>query len=165
MIRIIQAKPSDLPTIMGLIDIARQTMRANGNADQWPDGYPSEEAIQNDIDQQTGHLCLDEYGTRVAYFAFIPGPDPTYAHIYNGQWADELTPYSVVHRVASTPESHGIFREILQYCDTQCNNLRIDTHRDNLLMQHCLLTNGFKYCGIIHQVNGEERLAYQRVTE
>lgn len=37
------------------------------------------------------------------------------------------------------------------------------THRDNKPMQHVVEQNGFKYCGIIHLENGDERLAYQRI--
>jgi RimJ/RimL family protein N-acetyltransferase len=55
-------------------------------------------------------------------------------------------------------------RDILDYCFTVTDNIRIDTHRDNQIMQHCLAKAGFSYCGIIHLLNGDERLAYQKVT-
>lgn len=29
------------------------------------------------------------------------------------------------------------------------------------IMQHCIRKAGFRYCGIIHLANGDERLAYQ----
>ena len=40
-------------------------------------------------------------------------------------------------------------------------NIRIDTHRDNLVMQHLLADEGFSYCGVIHCWSGDERLAFQ----
>ena len=53
---------------------------------------------------------------------------------------------------------------------------RIDTHRDNKIMQHNILKHGFTYCGIIYLLSGDaldqrslatkgtqERLAYQRI--
>ena len=40
-------------------------------------------------------------------------------------------------------------------------NLRIDTHRDNVIMRHVIDLYGFTYCGIIYLLNGDERLAYQ----
>lgn len=43
-------------------------------------------------------------------------------------------------------------------------NIRIDTHRDNRIMQHNILKYGFSYCGIIYLLSGDERLAYQAVT-
>ena len=54
---------------------------------------------------------------------------------------------------------------------TTCNptapstpNLRADTHRDNRIMQHILQKHGFRYCGIIYLLNGDERLAYQKIS-
>ena len=41
-------------------------------------------------------------------------------------------------------------------------NLRIDTHRDNVIMRHVIEHYGFTYCGIIYLLNGDERLAYQK---
>ena len=41
-------------------------------------------------------------------------------------------------------------------------NLKIDTHRDNVVMQNMLKKNGFQSCGIIHVQDGSERLAYQK---
>ncbi len=45
--------------------------------------------------------------------------------------------------------------------DMQAVHIRIDTHRDNKIMQNALHKKGFSYCGIIHCWNGSERLAYQ----
>ena len=49
----------------------------------------------------------------------------------------------------------------VRYCKV-CGNLKIDTHRDNRIMQHLLDKNGFTYCGIIYLDDGTERLAYQK---
>ena len=55
---------------------------------------------------------------------------------------------------------------IIDFCFNECfrlqGNLRIDTHRDNIPMQKCLIRNGFEYCGVIYLANGDERLAYQK---
>jgi len=37
------------------------------------------------------------------------------------------------------------------------SNIRIDTHRDNRIMQHVISKYGFTYCGIIYLANGDER--------
>jgi len=47
-------------------------------------------------------------------------------------------------------------------CQRRYNNIRIDTHRDNAIMQHNIEKHGFTYCGIIYLANGDERLAYQK---
>lgn len=39
----------DLPLVMEIYDYARAFMRANGNATQWIDGYPSESFIRQEI--------------------------------------------------------------------------------------------------------------------
>jgi hypothetical protein len=74
--------------------------------------------------------------------------------------------YWVVHRMASVIEVHGIFKSVLDYCFTKATNIRIDTHRQNVIMRCALEKYGFHYCGIIYLLDGAERLAYQlRVSE
>ena len=153
----------DIPEILPVLDAARGIMRASGNLGQWVGGYPSEEAIRTDIQSGVGYVVLEDKGLLVGYFAFIPSPEPTYACIYGGNWLDDSLPYHVIHRIGSTPWSHGVFSAILQYCFERENNIRIDTHRDNHIMQHLLERHSFSYCGIIYLVSGDERLAYQRI--
>lgn len=151
----------DLPAIMAVIDAAKGIMRATGNLHQWVGGYPSREVIIADIDTAAGFVVIDD-NALVGYFAFLPSPEPTYAYIEGGAWLQQERPYHVIHRIASTPDSHGVFRSILDWCSAADPHLRIDTHRDNHLMQHCILAYGFRYCGIIYLQSGDERLAYER---
>ena len=137
-------------------------MHENGNPNQWTDGYPSEDTILTDI-ARNGGFVMEDNGTIVAYFAFLPSPEPTYNMIVGGTWLDKELPYHVIHRIASYPEVHGVFSGIISWCLEREHNLRIDTHRDNRIMQHCILKAGFQYCGIIHLANGDERLAYQMI--
>ena len=139
-------------------------MAASGNATQWREGYPSLEAVQADI-AQNGSFVIEENGRIVGYFAFLRSPEPTYAKIYDGQWLDDTLPYHVVHRIASRPDVHGIFRDIMDFCFANEQNIRIDTHRNNRIMQHNLEKHGFTYCGIILLASGDERLAYQRLSK
>ena len=160
-----KAEETDVPVIMHLIDEARAIMRSCGNVNQWIDGYPSEETIRLDIANGHCYLCVEQgSGEIVASFAFIPGPEPTYKEIYEGQWLDDK-PYHVVHRLASTADSHGIFNDVMDYCLGVAGNLRIDTHRDNVIMRHVIDRYGFTYCGIIYLLNGDERLAYQTASK
>ena len=80
-----------------------------------------------------------------------------------GVWIDDVQPYHVVHRIASYPDAHGIFSSIMEFCFSHDTNIRIDTHRDNKIMQHNILKHGFTYCGIIYLLSGDERLAYQKM--
>ena len=157
-----KAKLEDMADIMEVIAAAKGIMRQSGNMHQWEDGYPSEAVIATDLEKDGGFV-VEDAGKLVGYFAFLPSPEPTYASIYEGEWLDDELPYHVVHRIASYPDAHGIFRSIMDFCFSNDANIRIDTHRDNKIMQHNILKHGFTYCGIIYLASGDERLAYQRI--
>lgn len=158
-----KATPDDLPALRKVFAAAKAIMRADGNPSQWAGAYPDEEALLRDMAEGWGHVCLDEKGRAAGYFAIIPSPEPTYAKIYGGAWLDDTLPYLVIHRIASRPDFHGVFAALTDFASRHCRNLRIDTHRDNRIMQHNLLKHGFTYCGIIYLASGDERLAYQRI--
>ena len=91
----------DVPVIMRLVDEARGIMRSSGNMNQWTDGYPSRETIEDDIHNGHCFLCVEEGGVIVASFAFIPGPEPTYKEIYEGdimysEFSDGSGGYSLI---------------------------------------------------------------------
>ena len=153
---------ADLPTILDLRDQAREIMRSYGNTFQWPDGYPPDERFQKDVELGGSHVMIDERGSIVGTFALLPSPEVTYNVIYEGQWLND-DPYHVIHRIASTPDSHGILSAVLDYCETVVPNIRIDTHKVNIPMRKGLEKHGYQYCGIIHLLNGDERLAFQKV--
>ena len=155
-----KADSNDLPDIMAVLEAAKGIMRASGNMDQWVNGYPSEEVVLKDMEKGWGHVVEDD-GKVTGYFAFMESPEPTYAEIFGGEWLDDTLPYHVIHRIGSYPDVHGIFGSIIGWSMSRDANLRIDTHRDNLIMQHNILKHGFKYCGIIYLESGDERLAYQ----
>jgi len=159
-----KATREDIPQQLILAEEAKKTMRRSGNMKQWGKGYPSAEVFALDIDQGNSYMVIDEEtGKAVATFAFIPSPEPTYAQIYQGQWLDDEKPYYVIHRIAALSSESGIMGTVLDYCFSQTDNIRIDTHRDNVIMRHLMKKNGFDYCGIIYLANGDERLAFQKV--
>ena len=163
-----KATYEDIPALMEIFRQARGIMRASGNMNQWNDSYPSEEIIRQDIASGVCHvLCEDTApgctdGRIIATMAFIPGPDPTYSVIYDGEWPDD-SPYHVIHRIAV--KYHG--RGIVDFCFNECFKLfpsiKIDTHRDNIPMQKVLKRNGFVRCGIIYLENGDERFGYEKL--
>lgn len=149
----------DLDRLMDIFEQGKRIMRKSGNLKQWTGSYPSRELIRKDIEAGHSYVCLDEKAGIIGTFTFIPGKDPTYARIYDGQWLDDERPYATIHRLASTEDSHGVAAACLDWC-----NLRADTHRDNHILQHILQKHGFHYCGIIYLMNGDERLAYQKIS-
>ena len=125
-----EASPTDMAEIMQVMDAAKIIMRQSGNMHQWGDGYPSEAVIRADIERKGGFVIEDD-GMIVGYFAFLQSPEPTYAKIYEGEWADDVQPYHVVHRIASFPDAHGIFSSIMEFCFSHDTNIRIDPPRQH----------------------------------
>ena len=105
---------------------------------------------------------LREEGEIHGVFAFILGEDPTYRVIEQGEWLSDA-PYGTIHAVASDGQIHGLLSRIVAYCEQMTSHLRIDTHRDNAIMQHVILKNGFTRCGVIHIASGAERIAFEKV--
>ena len=149
--------------IMKVMEAAKGIMRQSGNMHQWGEGYPSEAVIFSDMERH-GSYVIEDAGCIVGYFAFLPSPEPTYSKIYDGEWLDDAQSYHVIHRIASYLNVHGVFSSIMDFCFSHDANIRIDTHRDNRIMQHNIEKHGFTYCGIIYLASGDERLAYQKLT-
>jgi RimJ/RimL family protein N-acetyltransferase len=154
------AQIADLKTILSIYESARRFMRSRGNATQWANGYPSEELIRRDI--ANGHCLVgtNTDGQIVFVCAFIVGEDPTYQQI-DGAWVNHR-PYGTIHRLASSGATTGVFRQCVEYGFTQIDNLRVDTHADNIPMRKAIERAGFKRCGIIHVADGTPRIAYQK---
>ena len=145
MIKIRKTDITELNTLMDIFEQGKRIMRKDGNM------------------KGNSYVCLDEEQNIVGTFAFIQGNDPTYVQIHDGEWIDDIRPYGVIHRLASTENSKGIASACLQWCYRQIPNLRADTHRDNHILQYILKKHGFQYCGIIYLLNGDERLAFQKL--
>ena len=156
-----KANTEDIDIIMDVFEAAKLFMRRTGNSKQWVDGYPSKELILSNIRDESLYVCLTEDGQIVGAFYFKVENDTTYAKIYDGYWLNDK-PYGVVHRIASNGKQKGIGNAALQWSLEQCGNVRVDTHRDNIVMQNILLNNGFQQCGIIYVANGTERIAFQK---
>lgn len=150
---------ADIPRLKEIFAIARQFMIENGNPNQWAANYPSVEQLTDDINRGDSFVC-QENDAIVATFVLRGGDDPTYAVIYDGAWKND-NPYATIHRIASNGEAKGIFHTVMEYALQHYDTIRIDTHRDNKVMQRAIEKAGFEYCGIIHCWNGDERLAFQ----
>ena len=153
---------TDIPTLLLLAENAKIIMRQSGNMLQWTGGYPTADVFLNDINQGCSYI-VERMGEAVATFAFLPSPEPTYTKIYEGDWLDDTSPYYVIHRIAAKNNVKGVMGIILDYCFGKTRNIRIDTHRDNVIMRHLMKKYGFSYCGIILLSNGDERLAFQKI--
>ena len=156
-----RAVKEDMPRILEIYEGARQFMKETGNPNQWRDTEPKESELWEDIELKRLFVVKEE-GKIEAVFMFSMVPDPTYTTIYDGQWPNNGS-YGTLHRVASAGNIPRIADKIFEWAAGFVPNLRIDTHEDNKVMQNAIKRNGFQYCGIIYLLNGEERLAYQKV--
>ena len=155
------AAEADLPQLLEIFEQAKHFMAAHGNPRQWGPDYPGEARMRSQIADGVCYI-VEEGGAAVGTFCCLPGAEPSYAVIEGGAWPDDA-PYLTIHRLASNGKAHGVAKACFAFCAARGLALRIDTHRDNTVMQDLLRKNGFVYCGVIHLAeNGEERLAYQR---
>ena len=160
VMRIRNTLETDLEKIGKIYENAKKFMRETGNPNQWNGERPNAQTAREDMEKGVGYVAEDA-GEIVAVFMFSQENDPTYAKI-EGAWLSDA-PYGVIHRIAVAKQGQGIIGYCIDQCFALCQNLRIDTHRDNLPMQRALLKRGFRYCGVIYIENGDERLAYQKI--
>ncbi|MDD2592349.1 MAG: GNAT family N-acetyltransferase [Erysipelotrichaceae bacterium] len=165
---LINARLIDIDKIMVIINDAQVFLRAQG-IDQWQDGYPARNNIIDDITKRKAYVLRADNNI-VAYGAIIVGQDPTYLKI-DGSWLND-DPYMVIHRIAVDSNQRGrglalmfIKEAIVLAKNKGIRNIRLDTHRDNLIMQRLLDKLGFTYCGIIYLNSGAKRMAYQKILD
>ncbi|EHJ56593.1 hypothetical protein HMPREF9318_02065 [Streptococcus urinalis FB127-CNA-2] len=156
------AFPNEINQIMEIIEEARQTIAAYGS-DQWQDGYPNAQVIEEDILKGQGYVAIVEE-TIVAYCAAIFGNEEAYNHIYDGKWQTGNKEYLTFHRIAVSQKWQGkhialtFLQGLIESLDF--DDFRCDTHELNKGMQTLLSKLGFVYCGKV-PLSGV-RLAYQK---
>ncbi len=178
------ATVADIPLIMQFIAEAIQHLK-DQDIDQWQDGYPNEAGIRADIAAQTGYLALWQpqpangavmpdgaasaasAAQAVGYCCIDFSGERAYDVITSGQW-NTAAPYAVVHRmtIGDAYKGKGLAAGLLARVDEVCRAkgttaFRIDTHPDNVKMQHVLVRHGFALCGTVMYESGV-RLAYDK---
>ncbi len=159
LVNVRKTRIADLNTVSEIYAFAREFMRKNGNPKQWYNSYPEREIIISDIENGVSYV-IENNNEIFGVFTFIVGDDPTY-NIIKGKWLNNK-PYGTIHRIASNNKIKGVINYCLDFCKSKINNIRIDTHNDNLIMQHLLEKNDFIKCGIIYLQDGSPRIAYQK---
>ena len=160
--KIRQAQLEDLDEILKIYEFAKKFMVQTGNPTQWAGSYPQRELLEEDIDKG-GLYVVTEEGSICGVFYFVIGPDATYGIIENGHWHSDRT-YGTIHRIAGNGTG-GVFGAALDFCRSQIDYLRIDTHEDNTVMQYVVTKHGFKPCGIIYTDDGTPRIAFDRLEQ
>ena len=167
---IIKATASHAEAMLELFSEARATIAALG-IDQWQNGYPSREVVEEDIALSRAYAVMDD-GARCGTFVLIEDGEPTYDKIFEGHWptGDDSQDYVAMHRVAISVRMRGkgISSAIIDYAVARARELgrasvRIDTHKGNVVMRRMLEKHGFTYCGVIYLESGDARVAYEKV--
>ena len=164
------SKTDDVPEIMIIIDDAK-TYLASQNIDQWQNGYPNSEQVENDILKGESYVVVNDKNQIIATSMFTLRKEPTYKEVIDGCWIiseDEV--YGVIHRMAIKKEFRKfglatfLFDEFHQQLkDKNIESLKIDTHEENIGMQSLIKKLGYTYCGIIYTSYNAKRLAFEKV--
>ena len=161
------AEKRDIDRIMQIIGDARESIGRLG-IDQWQYGYPTRDIVKEDIMLERSFVVL-ENDEICATFALMFHGEPTYKKIYCGAWLSDGE-YLALHRIAinSAFRGKGIAEKIVMFlCEFANKNgyssIRVDTHQGNLPMRRMLEKNGFEYCGTIRLLDGQERVAYEKL--
>lgn len=162
-----KATKNDIKHILRIIDAAKEYLKSQ-EIDQWQNGYPNSEVIEGDI--TSGYAYISEIdGLIVGYMAIVFEKDPNYSKIFEGNWKSNL-PYSTIHRIALDTSFRGQNLSTKMFAFTEkltleknYKSMRIDTHKDNKVMQKLIKKSGYDYCGIIYVADKTPRFAYEKV--
>lgn len=177
----------DIDTMESIIDSGKTLLRSRG-IDQWQKGYPNRAQLIADVDAGIGYVAVSVAdntanaetntatdGRVVGVCMVMSTEELSYRTIRDGEWMTAPdSGYVTVHRCAVAPDCRGqgvigfIFRSAMDMARAiGAPSVRLDTHLENLTMQHALEKNGFTRCGIVTLVGGAEdgclRVGYEQM--
>ena len=161
-----KTRTSDINEVMEVITQGQAYLKSIG-VDQWQNGYPNEEVIKEDIAIGYGYV-LECHKKIIGTVAISFDGEPWYDGIYDGKWLTNED-FLVIHRLAVSDDVRGtdVATEILRQAEQLCalrgvRSIKIDTHKDNIVMQKFIKKNGFVYCGMVILGSEGERLAFEK---
>lgn len=166
------ATVDDIPAIVATLEAGRSLLAADG-IDQWQDGAgPDVDLVTSDVARGWGRVFLIG-GQVAATAALIDEPEPAYDQVVEGAWqvrGDAAAPYATIHRVAVAPAFRGMhvaqrfYARLIEEARARgFAEIRVDTHADNVRMQHVIASAGFtRACTVLIGNNPKDlRWAYQ----
>lgn len=170
----------DVDRILEIIKKAKIELKKLG-LNQWQNGYPDREVIENDIksgisyvleNTEKKELESENFPKILGTIVLSPKKEIPYSKI-EGKWITN-DDYIVIHRLAVDSEikNKGIATKILEFSEKECIknkilSIKADTHENNEPMKRFLEKNGFSYCGVIYLDRepdvGEKRIAYEKI--
>lgn len=162
-----KAQKTDNERIMVMISAAQAYFKKNG-INQWQNGYPNLEMVDEDIRRGKTYVLTQEE-EMIASAALSFNDEETYDIIYDGQWLSNES-YGVIHRVvvSETYKGQAIAGELFGHLEDICKaqgakSIKVDTHEDNKAMQRVLEKLGYTYCGYILLKTGDKRVAFEKL--
>lgn len=161
----------DIEKVIQIIEDAKKQIKALG-IDQWQNGYPNREVIENDIKDEKSFV-LEKDGNILGTVVVAFEKENSYENITEGQWLTDGY-YFVIHRLAvdTNYKNNGIATKILELIEEKIKNtsiksIKVDTHEGNIPMRKFLEKNEFIQCGVIYlencQENDSKRIAYEKI--
>ena len=160
-----KAYSSEITPIWEILQQAIEQRRQDGS-DQWQNGYPNQQTVNDDIASGYGYV-LTNNNLIIAYAAIIFGVEPAYNEI-EGQWLTSGS-YVVIHRVATSNavKGQGVATKLFKLIESlaierNVFSIKVDTNFDNIPMLKLLERLGYSYCGEIF-FGGAPRKAFEKV--
>lgn len=172
------ATVDDVPAIVATLEAGRALLAADG-IDQWQDGAgPDVDLVTSDVARGWDRVFLIG-GQVAATAALIDEPESAYDQVVEGAWqvrgdtaapAGAASPYATIHRVAVAPAFRGMhvaqrfYARLIEEARARgFAEIRVDTHADNVRMQHVIASAGFtRACTVLIGNNPKNlRWAYQ----
>ena len=160
-----KAEISEKEMIWKILKQAIERRKKDGS-EQWQDGYPNLDIINNDIEKGVGFV-LTNHGNIVGYTAILINDEPEYEKI-KGAWLSN-SDYVVFHRVAIS-ENHlgkGLAKKLMEHIEdfalkNKIYSIKADTNFDNKAMLKIFENFNYSYCGQVF-FRGQPREAYEKV--
>ncbi len=160
-----KAVTTDIDYIWNILQDAILKRKKEGS-NQWQDGYPNLETIENDINKEVGFVLTQE-NEIIGYCAALINDEPQYEKI-EGNWLTN-NDFIVVHRIAIAQNHLGkglskiILKNVEQYALNQSiTSIKVDTNFDNIAMLKIFEQLGYSYCGQVYFRNSARR-AYEKI--
>ena len=163
-----KAKNNELDKILQIINEGKQFLKEQG-INQWQHGAPGINDIEKDIKQETSYVY--ELDGEIVGTAMLNTYDADYEK-YPTIWT-KCNNYLVIHRLSVKKEcrsqgvSHKFMNDIILFAkENSVEYIRIDTHKDNVIMRKYLSKNNFKELDEIklsmkNSLDDKERIAYE----
>ena len=163
-----KANSTEIEEIMSVIEDGKEFLKQQG-INQWQHGSPGCIDVENDIKQETSYVY--ELDGEIVGTAMLNTYDADYEK-YPTLWT-KCNKYLVIHRLSIKKEyrsqgiGHKFMNDIILFAkENSVEYIRIDTHKDNVIMRKYLSKNNFKELDEIklsmkNSLDDKERIAYE----